>query len=695
MKATGRVTLGYVARATVSLALLAIVVLRVDWGAFIAALRDARPEMLSLALATVWLAVAARAYSFALVVNRPRRLVTLAQSAALTLAGNGAALVLPGLAGDLLKAHVAWRAHGEPERIASGTVIDKLTSLAAIGILAAIAAGAAGRPGFAVLGAGVGLTALVALVAPRIVPWRLLARIVAPRAVLDAERMASATALDTARYAYVIAVSLVGWLLSFGAIALVCEALGVSISYAEVVVAGCAMTIASLIPLSIAGLGISQVTLVGALAWFGVGAQIAASVALTHLALVLTPAAAGAIMLAFGYARPREIGRPALSVGMVTTVYPRGDGDATGSFIASLAEALSASGMTVSIYAPHAPGLTRVEVRHGVRVTRFVYLPERLEALAYAPEGIPAELRRRPLGALALPFLVLAIGRAARQASKHVDVLHAHWAPVALIAALAQSRAPIVVTLHGTDVELAERSAFWRAVTLAALWRANAVICVSGSLAARVATLPGFPGTPITVIGNGVDDALFTRRRDRSDSAARRIVFVGRLSEGKGAPCLLEAFAGALPETRLEFIGGGPLAASLAARAKELGVAARVVFVGATDHPQALERLASADLVVVPSRQEGFSLVALEAAALGVPCVGSRVGVLPDLLAEDALTVPGDVSELTALIRRVLASPALADAMAAHARERARAFTWIRIAASTRDSYDRVTEGGE
>ncbi len=688
-----REALFYALRLAISAGLLAFIVTRIDWPLLSAAAAHLRWSDAALALVTVWIAVWFRALSFSLVVNRSGRLISLSAAMGLTLAGSAAALVLPGVAGELMKAGIGSRVHGSPERIVAGTVIDKLTSLVAVGAIAAVAASTAGYWALASIGAVIGAVAAVPLAAPRVVPWRWILRLTAPRSAVSADILATSITPDPKRYALVTAVSLAGWMLSFGSIALLCRAFGLAVPFRDVVIAGCSMTIASLVPLSLAGLGIAQVSLVGALAALGVRTDAAAQVALAQLAIVLTPAVSGAVLLAVGLRRRVRPRGSALNVHMLTTVYPRSDDDFTGHFVAGLARSLADLGTEVTVNAPHAPGLAVAEESFGVRVARFRYLPERFERLGYTAIGIPAELRRRRSALLELGPMVLGLWAAARRAARHADVVHAHWAPTGFIAALAAGGTPLVVTIHGTDVALAERSRLWRSVALAALRRARAAICVSTALAARTRALPGFPGTPLVVIGNGVPESLFEFDRNHQRGAAPRIIFAGRLTEAKGVPGLLEAFARMPGAAVLEIVGEGPLGDSLRVRAQELGVTSRVAFAGAIDHSQALERMASADLVVVPSDQEGFSLVALEAAALGVPCIGSRVGALPDLLADEALFEPGDVEGLSSLMQRVVTDPDLADALASQARTRARDFTWTQIAARTLEVYRRVSEG--
>jgi len=149
---------------------------------------------------------------------------------------------------------------------------------------------------------------------------------------------------------------------------------------------------------------------------------------------------------------------------------------------------------------------------------------------------------------------------------------------------------------------------------------------------------------------------------------------VGRLAEQKDFASLIDAarqWTDLDPVPLLAIAGSGPLAESLAERAAPLGPEVR--FLG--PRPDVPVLLAAAGVFVLPSRWEGQPLILQEALAAGCPIVASRAGGIPDLTGEDAalLVPPGDVDALAAAIRRVLTDPALAQRLAAAARERAQA----------------------
>jgi len=253
--------------------------------------------------------------------------------------------------------------------------------------------------------------------------------------------------------------------------------------------------------------------------------------------------------------------------------------------------------------------------------------------------------------------------RAARRAARDADLVHAHWLPSGAVGLLTGK--PVVVTLHGTDVELARRVP-WLARRV--LRRARVVVAVSTALADEARRLGA---ERVRVVPNAVE--LPPEPVEEADPPY--VLFAGRLSPEKGILELVEA-AEALP---LVVVGDGPL--------RERVPQARGMV------PRAeLERLlAGAAVVAVPSRREGFGLVAAEAMAYGKPVVASAVGGLLDLVVDGGtglLVPPGHVPALRAALERLLADAELRRRLGAAARERARRLlAWEPILEALEDAY--------
>lgn len=159
----------------------------------------------------------------------------------------------------------------------------------------------------------------------------------------------------------------------------------------------------------------------------------------------------------------------------------------------------------------------------------------------------------------------------------------------------------------------------------------------------------GLPAERIVVKSNSTDDP---GPRRRPPSASSQVVYVGRLTEEKGIRDLLAAWRGRPARLELVVVGDGPLRAELEASAPP-----GVRFVGARDKPWVTRLLLEARALVFPSIwYEGQGLVALEAAAAGLPVTHPELGAMADLFAPDAgaLTYrPRDPADLTAALERL------------------------------------------
>jgi glycosyltransferase involved in cell wall biosynthesis len=159
----------------------------------------------------------------------------------------------------------------------------------------------------------------------------------------------------------------------------------------------------------------------------------------------------------------------------------------------------------------------------------------------------------------------------------------------------------------------------------------------------------GLPSRRIVVKSNSVDDP---GPRTRPPSASNVVVCLGRLSAEKGVEVLLAAWARAPARLRLVVVGTGPLEAALRDQASE-----QVEFVGALPPQEVTSLLLRSRALVFPSMSfEGQGLVALEAAAAGLPVVLSDHGSMSGLFApgaEELLFPPGDVGALVARLARL------------------------------------------
>jgi glycosyltransferase involved in cell wall biosynthesis len=158
-----------------------------------------------------------------------------------------------------------------------------------------------------------------------------------------------------------------------------------------------------------------------------------------------------------------------------------------------------------------------------------------------------------------------------------------------------------------------------------------------------------------------------------------KVVFVGTMAQMYKAPdVLIDALGMCVREglnCELVLIGSGRYQAELKSRAAALGLNGRVQFRGQLTTPDAVRaELDQSHLFVLPSRQEGLPRAMIEAMARAVPCLGSTVGGIPELLPADDMVPPNDAPALARKIREVLANPARMTDMSAHNLQKAREY---------------------
>jgi glycosyltransferase involved in cell wall biosynthesis len=331
-----------------------------------------------------------------------------------------------------------------------------------------------------------------------------------------------------------------------------------------------------------------------------------------------------------------------MRVAVLTTSYPRWDGDPAGRFVADAVEHLRAE--------------IDVEV---VSAQSF-----RHYGIAYG-HGVLENVKRRPwLGAL-VPMMVASFVHAARDAARGADLVHAHWLPAGWVAA--RTGKPYVVTLHGTDVELARRVPRLARIVFG---RAAAVVAVSNAIAATARSLGA---RDVEVIPNGTDVPAAAG----TEADPPYALYAGRLSKEKGVLELVDAAHG-LP---LVVVGDGPLRRHVP---QARGIVPR---------PELLRLFDEAALVVCPSRREGFGMACLEGMAHGKPVVAAAVGGLLDLVVDGEtglLVPPRDARALRAAIERLLGDAAFRRRLGAAGRERAREFEWSRVVSRLVALYEQV-----
>jgi L-malate glycosyltransferase len=235
-----------------------------------------------------------------------------------------------------------------------------------------------------------------------------------------------------------------------------------------------------------------------------------------------------------------------------------------------------------------------------------------------------------------------------------LDLMHVHYAiPHSVSALLARQmlaakgqRLPFVTTLHGTDITLVGLDRCYLPITRYAIQESDGVTSISNYL--KVETIKHFGVTRgIEVIENFVNCDVYTPFKDEGKRAdARRrlaapeeaiLMHLSNFRPVKRVVDVVKIFAHVLREIpgKLILVGDGPDRSAAEWLAHDLGIQAKVHFVGKLERVN--ELLPLADLLLMPSELESFGLAALEAMACKVPSIATRVGGVPELI-DDGVT---------------------------------------------------------
>ena len=390
-----------------------------------------------------------------------------------------------------------------------------------------------------------------------------------------------------------------------------------------------------------------------------------------------------------------------------------GTGDAGGMnvYLVELSRQLAAQGIAVDIFTRATSGRLPnvVEITPGVVVRHVVAGP--LEGLTKAE--LPGQM---------CTFAREVLRTEASYAPGYYDVLHSHYWLSGQVGALARDRwgVPLLHSMHtmakvknaslasGDVAEPAARVIGEEQVVAAA----DMLVANTDAEAGQLVTLYDADPDRLRVISPGVDLSMFSPG-DRSDRAAARkllgwrpdalvAMFAGRVQPLKAPDLVIKGAAVLLqrrPELRERLIVpviGGPSGSGLDSPhglvelAASLGVSDVVRFVTPREQGELVDYYRAATLVCVPSYNESFGLVAIEAQACGTPVVAANVGGLATAVADgrSGLLVDGhDPLDYADAFERLMTSPALVERLGRGGVEHARSFGWERTARQTLAAY--------
>jgi glycosyltransferase involved in cell wall biosynthesis len=338
--------------------------------------------------------------------------------------------------------------------------------------------------------------------------------------------------------------------------------------------------------------------------------------------------------------------------------YPRFEGDPAGTYVRRLALGLQGRGHQVAVVVPHVPATPEHENEAGVVVERFRYAPESFERIGYRGEARLGRILFAP-AALALPSYLLAFRRAIRRQvlAFRPDVIHAHWwFPAGWLAA--GCKVPLIVTSHGSDVRLLERSSLFVRMAKGVARQTGRWTTASRFLAGDVERRLELPAGAVEVTPMPVDTDLFETGRATPKANPPRVLYAGNLLPSKGVDVLIGAVS--LLRDRgiactLRILGDGPAKAELSARIDALrlsGIAAIAPFVPQSQMPA---EYGAAAVTVLPTRgqAEGLGLTLVEALLAGSAVVGTPAGGIPEVVEDGVTGLIAPDGDATALADRL------------------------------------------
>ncbi len=384
-----------------------------------------------------------------------------------------------------------------------------------------------------------------------------------------------------------------------------------------------------------------------------------------------------------------------------TTLYPNAAQPGHGLFVENRLRHLIASGeVSLRVVAP-IPWFPFTSARFG-----------KYGAYARAPRyeernGVPIYHPRFPvipkIGRNATPRLLYQAVRPLVESlirdGNDFDLIDSHYFYPDGVAAVHLARAlakPVTITGRGTDLNHIPDFSNPRRQIQWAAEHADGLITVSRALRDKLTGL-GVAAERVTVLRNGVDLDLFRpvdRNAARQELAfkGRTLISVGNLIPLKGHDLIIRALS-RLPGIGLVIVGDGPERATLESLVHTLGITDRVRFLGLLNQEDLARVYGAADALVLASSREGWPNVLLESMACGTPAVATRVGGIPEIVAEGAAGLMADertVDGLVSAIDRLFADPPRREETRAYAER----FSWDATTKGQLDIFKRVAGRG-
>lgn len=381
---------------------------------------------------------------------------------------------------------------------------------------------------------------------------------------------------------------------------------------------------------------------------------------------------------------------PALRIGYLISKYPA----VSHTFILREVAALRDRGINIDVASINDPtALSEMTENERDEAKRTFYVKR--AGAAGALKAIASLALRRPAALITALWTAVRLGRtdlsrillcvfyfteaailAAWLDERSLKHLHVHFAtPAATVALILSRMSPIglSITVHGPD-EFYNVPGYYLPQKIVA---ASFVVCISWFAQSQLMKLStGRDWNKFEVSRLGVDCDQFLPRPFRASPDCFEILCVGRLVSAKGQRILIEAVAKLIEAgraVRLHFVGDGPDRNDLECLVREKGLTSQIRFEGAVNQDRIQQFYRTADIFALASFAEGIPVVLMEAMAMEIPCVATRIHGIPELICDGVdglLIAPSDVCGLSAALGRLMDEPALRESLGKAARRR-------------------------
>jgi glycosyltransferase involved in cell wall biosynthesis len=332
---------------------------------------------------------------------------------------------------------------------------------------------------------------------------------------------------------------------------------------------------------------------------------------------------------------------PRNNISILSTSFPRFEGDFSGNFVYQYAKELYNHGVDIEVVAPDDP--SSLPLSENFRVIRFPYFfPRSWQRLAYG-SGIINQSSF--LAWLQLPFLLINFYIAALRSVRKTQLIHAFWSASGIIALAVRifKPQPVVINLWGSDKLITQIPILSKTI-IRVLNTAEAIVCENNNLKAFLVS-QGLDSKKITLIRNGINldifqpgDSMKARKNLGLYNEQLILLSIGSLNKNKNHALLINAFAEIVTSKsslHLYIIGEGKEQDLLKKQIKELKLEQKITLLKLLDHKSISEWMKAADIFILSSRNEGTPNSLLEAMASGLPVIASKVGGIPELIQEN------------------------------------------------------------